>query len=189
MPPAVSRTELPAATADAAGLPRNLLFWMLFALAVAAAWCGLLAMSLGHAGPLRELGPGMGAFERLRWFGEICKVATHGQGWPSLWGMWSVMVLAMMGPVAVPALVAYARLPGGGRTPGASLRLACLGLGYLSVWVVYSALAALLQAELGQVDVLDGGGLLRSAGAGALLLAAAIIAISAIGSTFQCGAA
>ena len=154
---------------------RETLFWAAFSLAVVAAWAALLGMSLGYSGPLGELGPGMGLLESLRGLGQIGVAGAEPQRWEVLWAMWALMALAMMGPAAVPYLVAYARLGSrAGQTPSA-LALAALAAGYLAVWVAYACVAAALQSLLAGSALLAGTGIRASPWFAALLLAMAAV--------------
>ena len=125
--------------------PPAALFWGVFAVTVAAAWAALLDMSLGFAGPVRDLGPGMALFEPVQWLGQLCAAGAELQRLEMLWAMWALMVVAMMGPAAMPHLVAYSRMGSrGGRGPSA-LSLAALAGGYLAVWILYAVGAAGIQ--------------------------------------------
>jgi predicted metal-binding membrane protein len=88
--------------------------------------------------------------------------------------MWSIMMLAMMLPGAAPTILLVTALgrqrgDGGGRTAG------LFSLGYVLVWIGFSAAATALQYWLDRVEMLSGemavgGGVL----AGGLLIAAGI---------------
>ncbi len=67
--------------------------------------------------------------------------------------MWSVMMIAMMVPAVMPMLIVYRKLDRKGVSEFATL---CFGIGYLSVWIVFSILAAALQWLLHQRGLLSG---------------------------------
>ncbi len=82
----------------------------------------------------------------------------------ALFSMWSVMMVAMMLPTVLPATAIFAAL-GKRRNPGGFRRATGLFvLGYLLVWISFSALASLMQWPLHVGGVLnrmmDGGGML-----------------------------
>ena len=150
-------------------------FWVVFAVVVFAAWTALLGMSLGYAGPLRDLGPGMELFAPIRWLGELCAAGAEPQRWQALWAMWALMALAMMGPASVPYLVTYSRMGAQvGRAPG-KVSLAALAAGYIVVWIAYAAAAAAIQWALVRAAVLDHAGIVASPWAAAALLAMAAL--------------
>ena len=74
----------------------------------------------------------------------------------ALFWMWSVMMVAMMLPTVLPTVTTFHAL-GKRRANGASFSLEAWSfvVGYLAVWVAFSALAALLQWPLHVMDVLD----------------------------------
>ena len=63
-----------------------------------------------------------------------------------IWMMWAVMMAAMMLPSAAPLVLLYARATSA--RDGATLRLAALIAGYLSIWGAFSAAATALQRVL-----------------------------------------
>ena len=153
--------------------PPAALFWVVFAVTVAAAWAALLDMSLGFAGPVRELGPGMAIFEPVQWLGQLCAAGAELQRLEMLSAMWALMVVAMMGPAAMPHLVAYSRMGSrGGRGPSA-LSLAALAGGYLAVWILYAVGAAGIQFILSRAALVEGGGTVKTSWLAMILLALA----------------
>ena len=88
--------------------------------------------------------------------------------------MWSVMMIAMMLPSATPMLVLFARSqrPRLGPAEG-SARTGLLAMGYLTVWLAWSWLAAGLQWTLHASLLLSPGAAITSALAGGALLVTA----------------
>src|SRR5215208_6543048 len=63
-----------------------------------------------------------------------------------LFGMWAMMMAAMMLPSASPMLLLFSRISAHRRGSGSrSTPVAFFAAGYLLVWVLFSAIAALLQ--------------------------------------------
>lgn len=65
--------------------------------------------------------------------------------------MWSVMMIAMMAPSAMPVTLLYARMRDGGKSG------ALFGVGHLSVWIGFSVFATLAQLALHQAKLLSAG--------------------------------
>lgn len=99
------------------------------------------------------------------------------EGWQNapfavLFAMWAVMMAAMMAPVALPFLRLFWRCCAHlGKTP-AALTAAAAG-GYLSLWVLFSLAAAVLQLAANSEMMLGDGMALHSPEARAILFAAA----------------
>ena len=73
-----------------------------------------------------------------------------------MFGMWAVMMIAMMLPGAVPMLLLYQQVARRRYTPEqARQEVLLFGLGYLLVWSAFSLLATLLQWQLEQWRLLD----------------------------------
>ena len=100
----------------------RVLGWLGFFAAILAAWGAVYSMARGGSGWI--CGP------------DVVFLLPLGGFW-ALFGMWSVMMLAMMLPTLVPTLRAYDDLP---RATGAG-RAGWLGLvgGYGAVWIIGSA--------------------------------------------------
>lgn len=93
--------------------------------------------------------------------------------------MWSLMMVAMMLPSAAPMILLHARIDRGSQRERAFASLLFMSC-YVLVWMLFSAIATLLQAALIDNDVLSSGRLLignRVLAAG-LLLAAALWQLS-----------
>ncbi len=71
--------------------------------------------------------------------------------------MWAVMMVGMMAGAAAPVLLLFAATRAGRREGGVSLATLMFGLGYLTVWVGFSACAALAQWALHQTAMLSPG--------------------------------
>lgn len=93
---------------------------------------------------------------------------------PSLTGMWTLMMVAMMLPAMVPVLAIYTRLSA---KEHAGLRLAgritLFAVGYLALWVLFSAFAAAAQLGLAATPYFS------AAGTQAGPLAAGVVMIAA----------
>jgi len=69
--------------------------------------------------------------------------------------MWAVMMIGMMTGTAAPVLLLFAAARAGRGASGARLSVLAFGLGYITVWVAFSAFAALAQAALRQAAMLS----------------------------------
>lgn len=69
--------------------------------------------------------------------------------------MWTVMMIGMMAPVAMPVLLVFAKMNAGRSQPNSLAVL--FGLGHTFIWIGFSALAASLQWLLHQAAVLSSG--------------------------------
>lgn len=162
--------------------------WLGFFALVLAGWAALFAMSADFAGgaPVALLGPGMGALAPLfpelpgtgallSAFEEICFAGPSSSEAPlaALFGMWSLMALAMMAPTAAPMLQTYGDLSAGNPERVPSAGFWALLAGFAVVWVGFGAAAALVQSALARWGALTVGGLLESAWLAAGLLAVA----------------
>jgi len=87
--------------------------------------------------------------------------------------MWAVMMVGMMGPSAAPMILLFgaARARRGGR--GASMAAGIFGLGYVVVWTVFSAGAALAQGALHEAALLSASMAVSSPRIGGAVLIAA----------------
>jgi predicted metal-binding membrane protein len=86
----------------------------------------------------------------------------------SLFLMWSVMMVAMMLPSALPLLLIYRRLGIVRRVP--PLAVAALAAGYLAMWIAFSAIATLAQWWLHERALLSPAMATTSRGVAAALL-------------------
>jgi predicted metal-binding membrane protein len=85
--------------------------------------------------------------------------------------MWAVMMVGMMTPSAAPVVLLFAAMRrGSGRLPGVVF---AFGAGYLLVWVLFSAVAALAQWALHQAALLSPAMTTSSVRLGAAILIAA----------------
>lgn len=99
---------------------------------------------------------------------DLCRVTPDLAGFVRLLLMWALMSGAMMAPTALPALATYDTLPQ--RHSHGFSRLAA---GYLSVWIGFSAVAALAQMALVAADLVSPFGDSRS-----VLLSAGLLALA-----------
>lgn len=150
------------------GYWRPAAFWAGFIALVAASWLALLVMTLQ---PIPQAGI-------VAFLLSLCATASGLPGYLALASMWGLMTLAMMGPVAIPYLTAYASLGQAGGHQPPSIHLWCLAAGYLSVWAAYALAAAGLQFALVAGASLDADGRLVPAAAAVLLAVAAMYQIS-----------
>jgi predicted metal-binding membrane protein len=87
--------------------------------------------------------------------------------------MWSVMMVGMMAPSAIPVLLLFNGMHAH-RTEGSSPTAGTLfGLGHMSVWIGFSILAAMLQWSLHQAGLLSPGMAVTSSRAAGFILIAA----------------
>ncbi|HUQ48976.1 MAG TPA: DUF2182 domain-containing protein [Gemmatimonadaceae bacterium] len=84
--------------------------------------------------------------------------------------MWSVMMVGMMTATAAPLIMLFAGMREKLGDPGASTKAMVLGLGYLTVWVSFSAAAALSQWGLQRELLLSSDMSVRSSVAAGLIL-------------------
>jgi predicted metal-binding membrane protein len=97
--------------------------------------------------------------------------------WLIAFFMWAVMMVAMMLPSASPMVLLYARVvrhaESQGKAKHASASVAAFASGYLTLWILFSALAVALQYALEQAGALSAMMSSRSALLSGLLLIAA----------------
>ncbi|MCJ7421908.1 DUF2182 domain-containing protein [Sphingomicrobium astaxanthinifaciens] len=141
---------------------------------------GLIAL-LAWGWLLAGAGMGMGISASLAPFPHReAPTMAMAVGFPLLFAMWWVMMVAMMLPAAAPTILLYARAArhGGIARPAVTRFL----LGYLLVWGLFSALAAALQLML-QREALVTGMAMASASrwlSGGLLIAAGLYQFSPV---------
>ncbi len=138
------------------------------------AWLALLAGA----------GTGMDPFAMSGWLMPVTLPPALSSAWrPSYWliafFMWVVMMVAMMLPSASPMVLLYARVVRQaelqGRTMRAAASIAAFASGYLTLWILFSALAVALQFGLERSGAMSAMMSSRSALlSGALLIAAGI---------------
>ncbi|MBA3645274.1 MAG: DUF2182 domain-containing protein [Gemmatimonadaceae bacterium] len=68
--------------------------------------------------------------------------------------MWEVMMIGMMTPTIAPTLTLFAGIHRSKRTAGAGSAIFCFALGYLVVWLGFSAIAVVLQSALTKAALL-----------------------------------
>jgi len=136
---------------------------------VAGGILGLAALAWAYVA--RMAGPASGGMAMT--MPDMARAAGPGLGW--LFGMWAVMMVAMMLPSAAPTILLFAGLSRRRRLQGRpAVPAAIFTLGYLLVWTLYAAIAATAQWELRRRAVLSpamasaspllAGGLLVAAG-------------------------
>lgn len=89
--------------------------------------------------------------------------------------MWAVMMVGMMGPSAAPMILLFGAAQASRRGHGASMAAGIFGLGYIVVWVAFSAIATLAQWALHETALLSAAMAVSSPRiGGAVLIAAGI---------------
>ncbi|MEO0619115.1 MAG: DUF2182 domain-containing protein [Pseudomonadota bacterium] len=145
--------------------------WLPVAGIVTAAWLfvALMSIELARVTSAAALGPGMSVFDTLFdqvtfSVGNICRPLTdselaNGGVWPwvRVTVMWLAMSIAMMLPTAVPLIATFSDFSFANRERVPRRNIAILIAGYLTVWLAFSIVAALLQIKLSQAVALDGG--------------------------------
>ncbi len=119
----------------------------------AAAWIALLAGA----------GTGMDPAAMSGWWLPTATPASSSPWTPTYWliafFMWAVMMVAMMLPSASPMVLLYARVvrqaEGQGRARNASASIAAFASGYLTLWILFSALAVIAQYVLERTAALS----------------------------------
>lgn len=116
-----------------------------------------LSMAIGASGG-SSMGPPM-----TDAMGQAMVAMATPAGWTwayafLMFGMWWVMMIAMMLPSAAPMILLYARVVrhGPAHVPGAVAPTATFAAGYLVCWFGFSALATGLQFALERSGLLDG---------------------------------
>lgn len=147
-------------------------FWLGFYAIIVGAWIALYVASL--AAPWQ----GALAEDRLSFWRSLC-VSSAEAGFFATFGMWALMSLAMMMPTLVPALRAFDDLKAAKASDPAAMT--ALAGAYGTVWLGFSALAALLQGALARWSLIapDGGSMSLWL-TGALLLGAGAYQFSAL---------
>jgi predicted metal-binding membrane protein len=142
------------------GVWRRWIFWFGFYAAILMGWFGLMQITVS---PM----PGLSAAE---YWATLCGSAEDADPL-ALFAMWGLMSAAMMLPTFVPAVRTFEELGSVRATDGASM--AALVIGYGTVWLVFSALAAALQLGLAKAGAMTGAGQSLSPWLSAGLLASA----------------
>lgn len=164
------------------------------AFALGWAWLGAMVVGMLATTDMATLGPGMGIFNRLNGLSELSPEtraaltvlcgpvdgAWSPRDWALVFAMWVAMVMAMMLPTAVPVFRAYADLGEERRRAGETIvSPILLALGYLAVWIAFSAVATLAQGLLTQARLLTPAGLpMSEVLAGTTIFAAGIYQFS-----------
>ncbi|MEP2530443.1 DUF2182 domain-containing protein [Shimia sp.] len=114
------------------------LHWLALFGAILAAWSALFLMAL--PADLRDAGTVYGA----DFWASLCVVTPDAEGFLRILSMWMLMSTAMMAPTALPAFATYDDLA----KSASGADFGQLVVGYLSVWIGFSVLAAGLQMAL-----------------------------------------
>ena len=133
--------------------------WIMLFLAISIAWIFLYLLSVPNE--LRLLSKIYGA----NFFNEFCIITTDVSGFFQIFSMWILMSAAMMAPTALPAFAVYEELG-----DNVEINLLRLLLGYLTVWIVFSFFAAVLQMALFIYGYLDNLGQVTSSKLSGLIL-------------------
>jgi predicted metal-binding membrane protein len=129
---------------------------------IALAWGYLISL----AAPMNDMQGDMSGMTQLRSWMTADALLTF--------GMWAAMMIGMMSPSATPMILLYARVcrkQAGGAQP--FVPTGVFFLGYIAVWVAFSAVATLLQWGLEQAALLSPKLVSASPLLGALILIAA----------------
>jgi predicted metal-binding membrane protein len=86
-----------------------------------------------------------------------------------VFAMWSVMMIGMMTPSALPVILLFTQM----KRPGSSSHALLFGAAHISIWIAFSALAASLQWMLHQASLLSAAMIFTSAIAAGLTLVGA----------------
>lgn len=141
-----------------------------------ASWLGFFTLVLAAWTVLYQMQPGAAEAEMLRIYGAgfwaaLCAPVTDKSGFFTVFLMWALMSAAMMAPTFAPTLKTYRDLT---HTEAANIRtFYTLIFAYLSVWLVFSALASGTQLGLARLGLIGGDGASLSVwlNSGLLLLA------------------
>lgn len=128
-------------------------------------WLYLALMLAGHEGPLADLGPGMGSLDVLpRLLAVLCRAdfgvsdTHHGGGVLLVVLMWGAMTLAMMLPSAAPMIFTYAEIADTAARKGERVVSPyVIAAGYMVVWLVFAAVATVVQLDLARLMLLNAG--------------------------------
>lgn len=134
--------------------------WLALFAMILVAWGLLYAMAVPQ--DLRLAGK---LYGRDFWI-SLCTLSPDAAGMVRITLMWALMSAAMMAPTALPAFATYEELAQNDGTK----RFAHLVAGYLAVWLGFSVLAAAVQMQLFQADLISAFGESRSAVLSAALL-------------------
>jgi len=141
----------PAITGSAlAMLPRRdaILILVSIALITALAWLYLVHLN-------RQMGPTMAQDQMMAAMGmPIDRLWTLADLFFSF-VMWAVMMVGMMGPSAAPMVLVFAAAQSERGSERVSLSAGSFGLGYVFVWIVFSAGAAIAQLALHKMALLS----------------------------------
>lgn len=119
--------------------------WLAFYGAVLIAWCGLVLMAA------KMPGFGMVGLTAPGLWEALCLSAADADPL-ALFSMWALMSVAMMMPTFVPAVRVFNDLGATGAADGRAM--GALVLGYLGMWLGFSAMAAALQMVLSGAELL-----------------------------------
>ena len=137
--------------------------WLALFGLILVAWVVLYAMSI--PAELRAAGRVYGS----GFWADLCNLTPDAAGFARMALMWALMSAAMMAPTALPAFATYEDLS----HSGADTRFSALVIGYLTIWLGFSLLAAATQLVLLRAGLLDPFGSSASAALSAGLLAMA----------------
>ena len=141
----------PAITGSAlAMLPRRdaIMILVSIALITALAWLYLVHLN-------RQMGPTMAQDQMMAAMGmPIDRLWTLADLFFSF-VMWAVMMVGMMGPSAAPMVLVFAAAQSERGSERVSLSAGSFGLGYVFVWIVFSAGAAIAQLALHKMALLS----------------------------------
>jgi predicted metal-binding membrane protein len=163
-----------SAPSPLAALPRRDLFLILGCVTIitALAWLYLFRLNNEMAGPAANMDSmmAMGMSMNMRW--------TASQVFLTFL-MWAVMMVGMMGPSAAPMFLVFAAAQARRSGGGASISAGLFALGYVAVWTLFSAFAAIAQWRLHEATFISESMVVTSARlGGAVLIVAGIYQLS-----------
>jgi predicted metal-binding membrane protein len=112
--------------------------------------CIILITALAWAYLFRLDGQMSPASESMARMGMTMDAAWSARDFVFTFIMWSVMMVGMMSPSATPVLVLFSEMGASRGDRQASAKSILFGAGHISVWIAFSAIAALLQWTLHQ---------------------------------------
>ncbi len=126
----------------------RLLIWICIALLTALAWAYLVHLD-------REMAPMMAHMQMMADMGMTMDMPRTAADVWFTFAMWTVMMVGMMAGSAVPMLLLYSGAQAGRGSARTPMAVPLFGFGYLTIWVGFSACAALAQEALHRASMLS----------------------------------
>jgi len=112
------------------------------------AWAYLVHLS-------RQMSSPTNAMTMVASMGMAAKAPLSAADLVMTWVMWSVMMIGMMSPSAAPVVLLFAGTQARGDRHGGHVAVTLFGVGYLAIWLGFSAAAALTQSAFHQAALLS----------------------------------